>query len=96
LERGLEKTNGNAQSHTGAAESTSIVGHWPRVTLELFEDVGDLEFGLLDWQKEAGRGAKGRALRLLLRGHTRANTLSKAQHFLNLLSGVVLVAAEHV
>jgi hypothetical protein len=96
LEGSLEKTNGNAQSHTGAAESTLIVGYWPRVTLKLFEDVGDLELGLLDRQEEAGRGAKGRALRLLLGGHTRANTLSKAQHFLHLLSSVVLIASKYV
>jgi hypothetical protein len=47
LEGGLQQANRHTQGHTGATESTLIVCHGPGVTLQLLEDVGDLEFGLL-------------------------------------------------
>jgi hypothetical protein len=97
LEGSLEQADGDAQGDTSAAEGALVIGHGPWVALHLLEDIGDLELGLLDGQEEAGSGAKGRTLRLLLRGHARTRGASnEAQHLLDLLGGVVLVASEHI
>jgi hypothetical protein len=95
LERGFQQANRNAQSYASATESTLVIGNGPGVALHLLEDVGDLELGLLNGQKEARSRGEGRALRLLRR-HAGAHALNKAQHLLNLLGSVVLVAAEDI
>lgn len=94
LEGGLEQTHGDAESNTSASERSLVVGNRPRVTLELFEHVGDLELGLLNGKEEPCRRAK-RGTRGLL-GHVRANSGSKTKHLLDLLRGVFLAAAEHI
>ena len=96
LEGGFQQSNGHTQSHTCATQSTLVVRHGPRVTLQLLEDIGDLELSLLDGQKEAGGRAKGCAGWLLLRGHAGAEARSQAEHFLNLLGIVILVTPENV
>jgi len=92
LERALQQASRNTQSHTGTAQGTLIVCNRPGVVLQLFEDAGDLELGLLNRQEEA---RSGRASWLLLRG-SRANTVGEAQHFLYLLGCVVLVTSEDI
>jgi hypothetical protein len=48
LEGCLEQANSNTQSHTSASEGSLVIGNGPRITLQLFKDIGDLEFGLLN------------------------------------------------
>lgn len=95
LERSLQQPNGDAQSNTSAAKGSLVVGHGPGIALQLFEDVGYLELGLLDGQQETRRRTKGRAIWLLLRD-PRPHAASKTQHLLHLSGTVLLVAAEHV
>ena len=95
LERALQQANCNIESHTGTAQRTLVVRNGPGIMLQLLEDVGDLELGLLDREEESRRRGKRRAGGLLLRD-TRANAMAEAQHFLNLLGGVILVATEDV
>lgn len=95
LEGSLKQTNGNAQGNTGAAQGTLVIGHRPGIALQLFEDIGDLELSLLNGHEEACSRAKGRTGGLLL-GNTGAHTAGQAQHLLNLLGVVFLVASEHI
>jgi hypothetical protein len=48
LEGCLEQANSNTQSYTSASEGSLVVGNGPRITLQLFKDIGDLELGLLN------------------------------------------------
>lgn len=48
LEGCLEQANSNTQSHTSASEGSLVIGNGPRITLQLFKDIGDLELGLLN------------------------------------------------
>ena len=87
LERSLEKANRNAERHTGAAKVSLVAGDGPGILLQLLQDLGELEFALLDGQQKPRGWAHRhhRASRLLLR-HSRPQTRGeKTKHLLNLL-----------
>lgn len=95
LEGRLEQAHRNAESNTGTSKRALVVRNGEWVTLELLEDVGDLEFGLLDRKEESRRGAKRRTSRL--RGHVRAHSRgSQTEHLLNLLRRIVFASPEHI
>jgi hypothetical protein len=48
LEGCLEQANSNTQSHTSASEGSLVIRNGPRISLQLFEYIGDLELGLLN------------------------------------------------
>lgn len=95
LEGRLQQSNCDTQSDTCAAKGTLVVCHGPWITLQLLNDIGDLELSLLDGQEEAGGGGKRGPL-WLLRMHTGANAGTKTQHLLHLLGSVVLVTSEYI
>lgn len=98
LERGLQKSCRHAESDTCAPQRSLVVGHRPRIPLELLQSIRELEFALRNGKEEACTGSSNghrRSSRLDRDTRARGN-LSKTKHFLDLLGGVILVTAEDI
>lgn len=95
LEGRLEQAHRNAESDTGTPKRTLVIRNGEWVTLELLEDVGNLEFGLLDRKEESRRCTERRTSRL--RGHVGAHSRgSQTEHLLDLLCRIVFASPEHI
>lgn len=94
LERCLQQSNRDTQGNTCTSQRSLVVRDGPWVTLHLLQDVGDLEFGLLNGQEEPCCRSKRRPGRLM--GHVRTQPRGKSQHFLNLLRSIFLASTEDI
>ena len=94
LEGCLKQTDRDAQGNASTPQRSFVICDGPWITLHLLEDVGDLEFGLLNGQKEPSCRSKRRPSGLM--GHVRTQSRGKTQHLLDLLRSIFLASAEHV
>lgn len=97
LEGGFKQTNSNAESNTGTSQRSLVVGNRPRVTLQLLQDLGDLEISLRDGEKEARGGAlRSRGATMLLLDVGAKARSKQSEHLLHLFRRVILAAAEGI
>lgn len=55
LKRGLKEAHSNTQRYTAASKVPSITRNGPRIFLQLFQSLRELELTLLHWKEEPGR-----------------------------------------
>ena len=95
LERSLEKANRNAERHTGAAKVSLVAGDGPGILLQLLQDLGELEFALLDGHEEAS-GSERLGRHGLAGFRSGTGVPRETKHVLDLFGLVFLSAAEDV
>lgn len=97
LEGGLEQADGDAQCDSCASDRSLVIGHRPRVFLQLLQRVCELKLTLL-YGKEKSGGWPHCWWSARLRGHvgSHASRWRQAQHLLNLFGRIIFAATEDI